>query len=130
MKTSTPRTDNASLNLPVAKFPSGKIINYEVVNAKLARTLERELTQAKENLAEIRLLKTHVAMLREALKSIMNDIPLVECNNFHHSKKDRHSGFDCGPMRRWQSAIALADAALASTIPKKIDKKPKIGNNK
>lgn len=65
-----------------------------------------------------------------AAKAVFKDKPMVECNNFHHSKSDQHSHiFDCPVENRWEAAmdnlqinaIPAAEAALKEaekvTIP-------------
>ena len=54
-----------------------------------------------------------IERLREVLRTLSENHPVVECQNFHHRKHDlEHDWNDCGPMNRWIEAWERADALL------------------
>jgi hypothetical protein len=71
---------------------------------KLARSLEKQRDE-----------------LRDALGAMLADLPVVECNSFHHAKKDRHTSYPCPVYKRWEEAVANARALLRNN-DKKEDK--------
>lgn len=65
----------------------------------------------KENLR----LEAQAAKLAEALQMLYNAAPeCLGCQDFHHSKKDRHEGFECGPLDRYNAALKQASDTLAA----------------
>ena len=57
-------------------------------------------------------------MTQEALKLALEAMEsvTVECNNFHHPKKDQnHHWAKCQPVARWDKAITAIKEALAQT---------------
>lgn len=52
--------------------------------------------------------------LLEALKSLLNSIPSLTCESFHHARKDRHSHDDeCPPFERYLAEAIKARALIA-----------------
>ena len=63
---------------------------------------------------EEKVLKMRVSELEECLKALLNSRPCgLECQDFHHSLKDRHHGFGCPCLSRWNSALESALNALS-----------------
>ena len=59
-------------------------------------------------------------MTQEALKLALEAMEsvTVECNNFHHPKKDQnHHWAKCPPVARWDKAITAIKEALAQPEP-------------
>lgn len=51
--------------------------------------------------------------LVEAMRSILNDMPIIDCDRLHHSKNDRHGAGPCLVEARLEGAISRARSALA-----------------
>lgn len=62
-------------------------------------------------------LRAEVERLKLAAKpalAAMRDAS-VECQTFHHAKKDQHKiGGDCAPMTRWEVAYSQLESALSA----------------
>ena len=39
--------------------------------------------------------------IREMVYSILNDLPVLSCEDFHHRKKDQHTNNDCPVVSRF-----------------------------
>ena len=53
--------------------------------------------------------------LEALLKSILADLPVLHCADLHHSRKDRHSGFEECPVHlRLYGAIARAEKMIGA----------------
>ncbi len=62
---------------------------------------------AAELFDEVKRLQEENAKLRAAALAILKDEPMVECNNFSHTKTDYHRfGFNCPVCARWTKALA------------------------
>lgn len=64
---------------------------------------------------------------RDALRALLENLPHVECNSFHHDKADYHSGFDCPVCKRWQAAVEQACKALATPPPADVPAQGQVG---
>ena len=64
---------------------------------------------------EIERLQGLLEVAREALNDLYISCPTsLECHQFHHAKRDRHSALDeCKPREEYLSAIKRAHEALA-----------------
>lgn len=50
--------------------------------------------------------------LRKAMIDILKELPRYECSDLHHSKKDRHEGYECPVVERLNNAIDRAKQLL------------------
>lgn len=48
----------------------------------------------------------------QLLRRLLRDLPMYECNDFHHGKADQHEGFDCPVFKRFRAAEIEATAYL------------------
>lgn len=61
------------------------------------------------------MIKRDSSFAEQLLDEIINNLPAYDCNDFHHSKTDRHGAFEtCNPMLRFDNAIQKARHYLAS----------------
>ena len=101
--------------------------DYEDVKAwrAYADRLEAKLEAAERDLAHLlkvisvtegiaKQAESQAAKLAEALEMLYIAAPEgLECQNFPHFKKeDRHKGFECGPLDRYNAAMNQASEAL------------------
>lgn len=49
-----------------------------------------------------------ISRLREIVRDLLVDMPIYECGNFHHAKKDRHSDSECPVFDRFTRAVERA----------------------
>jgi len=49
-----------------------------------------------------------ISRLREIVRDLLADLPTFECNDFHHDKKDRHTGSDCPVFESFTRAAERA----------------------
>jgi chromosome segregation ATPase len=55
---------------------------------------------------------------RDALRALLNrarhDWPILECQDFHHRKADKHKDWPCPVQQRWDALLNDINAALAA----------------
>ena len=78
--------------------------------------MQQEIDALRTRLAEVEKNAARMSIAAKAALFAM-DSAEVECQNFHHNKKDQHPiGKDCAPMTRWEVAYSALEDALMVEI--------------
>ena len=96
------------------KMPSENVTKYGAVRYVTIGGFDRDIP---EHVAECRAIIDLIAdapALLAALESLLNSLPLLSCESFHHARKDQHSHDDeCPPFERYLAEAIKARALIA-----------------